>query len=74
MKDVIQISFSVKVDASALANGLTEPLVKLLEKSVPLIERIADSTVAYFEKEMKEETKKDKGETKWKREKIFLNI
>ena len=64
MKDVIQISFSVKVEASPLAKGLTEPFVKLLEKSVPLIERIADSTVAYFEKEMKEETKKDKGENK----------
>ena len=57
MKDVIQISFSVKVEASPLAKGLTEPFAKLLEKSVPLIERVVDSTVAYYEKEMKEETK-----------------
>lgn len=57
MKDVIQISFSVKVEASPLAKGLTEPFAKLLEKSVPLIERVADATVAYFEKEIKEESK-----------------
>lgn len=57
MKDIVQISFSIKVEASPLAKGLTEPFVKLLEKSVPLIERVADSTVAYFEKEIKEEAK-----------------
>lgn len=68
MKDVLQISFSVKVEASPLAKGLTEPFVKLLEKSVPLLERVANAAVASYEKETKEETKeetkKDKGETK----------
>lgn len=67
MKDVFQISFSVKVEASPLAKGLTEPFVKLLEKSVPLLERVAEAAVASFEKEAKEEktdSKKDKGETK----------
>lgn len=67
MKDVFQISFSVKVEASPLAKGLTEPFVKLLEKSVPLIERVAEAAVASFEKETKEEktdSKKDKGERK----------
>lgn len=62
MKDVVQISFSVKVEASPLAKGLTEPFVKLLEKSVPLIERVANAAVASFEKESKGETKKDKKE------------
>ena len=60
MKDVLQISFSVKVEASPLAKGLTDPFVKLLEKSVPLIERVANAAVASFEKETKEETKEDK--------------
>lgn len=55
MKDVIQISFSVKVEASPLAKGLTEPFVKLLEKSVPLIERVANAAIASFEKEAFEE-------------------
>jgi len=55
MKDVIQISFSVKVEASPLAKGLTEPFAKLLEKSVPLIERVANAAVASFEKEASEE-------------------
>lgn len=69
MKDVFQISFSVKVEASPLAKGLTEPFVKLLEKSVPLIERVANAAVASFEKEASEEksdsnTLKDKGERK----------
>lgn len=67
MKDVFQISFSVKVEASPLAKGLTEPFVKLLEKSVPLLERVAEAAVASFEKETQEEktdSKKDKGETK----------
>ena len=57
MKDVIQISFSVKVEASPLAKGLTEPFVKLLEKSVPLLERVAEAAVASFEKTNQEETK-----------------
>ena len=64
MKDVIQISFSVKVEASPLAKGLTEPFAKLLEKSVPLIERVANAAIASFEKEAQEETEKDKGERK----------
>ena len=62
MKDVFQISFSVKVEASPLAKGLTEPFVKLLEKSVPLLERVGEAAVSSFEKETQEETKKDKGE------------
>ena len=69
MKDVVQISFSVKVEASPLAKGLTEPFVKLLEKSMPLIERVANAAVASFEKEASEKmcdgnTSYDKGERK----------
>ena len=62
MKDIFQISFSVKVEASPLAKGLTGPFVKLLEKAVPLLERVAEAAVASFEKETQDETKKDKGE------------
>lgn len=57
MKDVFQISFSIKVEASPLSKGLTEPFVKLLEKSVPLIERAAEAVVSSFEKTNQEETK-----------------
>jgi hypothetical protein len=58
MKDIIQISFSVKVEASPLAKGLTEPITKIVSKAIPYLERVADAYVKKIEKETNiEETK-----------------
>lgn len=43
MKDIIQVTFSVKLEASPLAKGLTEPLTKIFEKAIPYLERIAEA-------------------------------
>jgi len=54
MKELFEVEFkfSSKVSASPLAKGLTEPIVKILEKSVPLLERIANAYVEEMEKEV----------------------
>lgn len=43
MKDIIQVSFNVKIEASPLAKGLTEPFTKIFEKAIPYLERIAEA-------------------------------
>lgn len=43
MKDIIQISFNVKIEASPLAKGLTEPFTKIFEKAIPYLERLAEA-------------------------------
>ncbi len=50
MKDVFQISFSVKVEASPLAKGIADPFVKVLNSAVPLLERVAEAAVKSFER------------------------
>jgi hypothetical protein len=57
VKEIFEIRFSTKVSASPIAKGLTEPLVKVLEKSVPLLERIAEAYIKQLEKELQTESK-----------------
>ena len=58
MKDLFEISFSVKVSASPLAKGLTEPVTKILSKSIPYLERIAEAFVKDMEKENEQKEEK----------------
>lgn len=51
MKDVFQISFSVKVEASPLAKRIADPFVKVLNSAVPLLERVAEAAVKSFERD-----------------------
>lgn len=52
MKDIIQVTFSVKLEASPLAKGLTEPLTKIFEKAIPYLERIAEAGTKAVEQEV----------------------
>lgn len=57
MKNLFEVAFTVKVSASPLAKGLTEPVTKVLNKAIPFLERIAEAYVKDMEKE--NEVKKD---------------
>lgn len=50
MKDILQISFSVKVKAAAVAKELVVPLTKVIKKALPYAERIAAAATKDFEK------------------------
>lgn len=50
MKDLFQISFSVKVEASnLLSKRVADPLVKILEDAVPLVQRAGEALVKELE-------------------------
>ena len=57
MKDLFQISVSVKVEASPLAKGLSEPIVNVINKSIPYFERYVEARVSQIEKEVKQTPK-----------------
>lgn len=59
MKDIIQVSFSVKVEASPLAKGLTEPLTKIFNKAIPYLERVVEAYTKSLEREVEGETKSE---------------
>lgn len=59
MKDIIQVSFNVKVEASPLAKGLTEPLTKIFNKAIPYLERVVEAYTKSLEREVEGEAKSE---------------
>lgn len=56
MKEIVKVSFSIKVEANnVISKRVADPIVSLLEKSVPLIERAGQALVKDLENENKKE-------------------
>lgn len=55
MKELFEVEFKVttKVSASPLAKGVVEPLTIMVQKAIPLLERVASTLIDSLEKENK---------------------
>ena len=53
MKELFEVEFKVttKVSASPLAKGVVEPLTIMVQKAIPLLERVAEGVIKSLEKE-----------------------
>lgn len=53
MKDLFEVAFVVR--AGNLPKGLTEQVAKIVDKTIPLLEKVAKAYVSQIEKEVKED-------------------
>ena len=60
MKELFEVSVAVKVSAAnVVSKRVADPLVQVLEKSVPYFERVAEAFTKSLEVEVEKEAKKD---------------